>query len=212
MRAKIDVVLTGIVIGSIAIAACSEDSEPPPAEVSDLTEEAVEVPRVGILDRQGRPEISNFLIISDRTAYNAEDTFELTPEGRSFFTAKLHSGLEMWDAMDGFDDWTPEGGEHPLVRILIDDMLIVDMSKPCAYDTPTFLDIEISAVRGVEHQTCGGRFPNEDAVDVLQTWYVNDFLAGTVADGVDEPTKWATAKFPYLATKNSLLKFWGGFF
>lgn len=209
---QLDIALTALVAGACTFAACADADDPPPAESSNLTQTAVEKPRQGILDRQGRPEISNFLIIDDRTTYNQEDTFELTKSGRAFVVDHLQRGLEMWDVMDGYDDWTPNGGQHPLVPILVDDVLLVDMSKPCSFTTPTYLDIEISAVRGVEHTTCGGRFPNEDAIDVLQTLYVNNFLDDTVADGVDAPAKWSTTKFPYLASKNSFFKIWDGIF
>lgn len=49
--------------------------------------------------------------------------------------------------------------------------------------------------------------PNEDAMDVTLNFLIrgpaaSELDAEAITDGVDRPTKWSTAEFPYIAEMN----------
>ncbi|TNE87582.1 MAG: hypothetical protein EP330_17960 [Deltaproteobacteria bacterium] len=171
-------------------------------------------------DRLGRPEIGNFVLAKRfgetldgpdvRAAWNHEDAFAPSPGHLGAYEVAMAEGLARLDARDERGDWaTP----HPLAARLLSDWLIVDPTRTCDVDDPTFLEIEAAWLAGVPHMTCGGRPPNDDAVDRLLTWTINGPervppgppLHGPPAgpaprrgDGVDRPGAPATSKFPYL--------------
>ncbi|MBV9793595.1 MAG: hypothetical protein JO016_06600, partial [Actinobacteria bacterium] len=114
------------------------------------------------------------------------------------YRARLNANLAMWDGTDGKTDWPLDAdGTHPLTELLLADFMIVDVSKP--YGQDTFLEIEKAALDGRPHQTCGGRSPNDDAMDTLFTLLVNAGKGPRISDGVDRPTRLASTTFPYLA-------------
>ena len=86
--------------------------------------------------------------------------------------------------------------------------LVVDTSKPCDFTDPhTYLEIERAQLTGRTHTTCGGRMPNEDALDVTLNFLVRGPAASAqdadaITDGVDQATKKSTDTFPYLADMN----------
>ena len=86
----------------------------------------------------------------------------------------------------------------------------MDTSKPCDFDDPhTYLEIERAQLTGEEHQTCGGRMPNEDALDVTLAFLIGGPAASAqdsdaIRDGVDGATRASLPTFPYLAELNGL--------
>src|SRR5204863_8040764 len=94
-----------------------------------------------------------------------------------------------------------------LSKILVDDYLRIDLSKPCpVLPTRGYLDLERAELLGKEPESCGGRSPNEDALDALATFYTNgpSKLEPRVTDLVDKSTGEAGKTFPYLAKPHLL--------
>lgn len=161
------------------------------------------------LERFGRPEIKNFLIfpkdfdtinrdIELRDLYNQEDAFRLGPAYSAAYRARMNANLVFWDGLNGKTDWPlNQKGIHPLTEFLLADFMAVDVSKPFADDS--YLEIERMLLKGAPHQTCGGRWLNDDAVDTLVTFLVNAGNGPKISDGVDQATIPASRTFPYLA-------------
>jgi len=165
------------------------------------------------IERVGRPEVKNMMLapkqfdpvnrdLEIRDLYNMEDAFHLGEAYRSAYRARLNANLAFWDGLDGKTDWPTDGdGDHPLTKLMLADFLVVDLTKPYA-EQGSFLEIELAARAGKEHETCGGRAPNDDVMDTIFTQLVNAGNGPTIRDGVDQATKPASTTFPYLALPN----------
>jgi hypothetical protein len=164
------------------------------------------------LERLGRPEIKNFIML-DKTAdpvnhdleirdlYDAEDAFHLMPDYVGAYRARLNANLSFYDGLDGKVDWALDArGNHPLMELLLSDFLVVDLSKP--FDESGYLEIERALLRGTAHATCGGRWLNDDIVDKLLTLLVDNGNGPGVTDGVNQATLPATRTFPYARPAN----------
>jgi uncharacterized protein DUF4331 len=163
-------------------------------------------------DRVGRPEIKNFIMMdkaSDtvnrdldvRDLYSEEDGFKLRPDYLGAYRARLNCSMAFYDALDGKTDWPlDEQGNHPLTELLLADFLVIDVSKPFA--EVSYFEIESAMLRGVPHQTCGGRWLNDDIVDTVFTLLVNNGNGPRISDGVDQTTAPASRTFPYLQPAN----------
>lgn len=164
------------------------------------------------IERIGRPEIKNFVMswkqfdqvnrdIELRDLYNLEDAFHMGRDYRDAYRARLNANLPVFDGYDGAVDWAPDAqGAHPLTELLLADYLVVDVARP--YADASFLEIERALLQGREHQTCGGRPLNEDAMDVLATLLIAGPAGARISDGVDGATVPAAQTFPYLAAPN----------
>ena len=132
-----------------------------------------------------------------RDLYNLEDAFHMSKDYRGVYRARL----TVIDRLDGKTDW-PLGpdGAHPLTDLLLDDYLVVDVSKPFAEDS--YFEIERAAMQGRPHETCGGRSLNENVMDTIYTLLVNAGNGPRISDGVDRATVPACEDFPYLAPPN----------
>jgi hypothetical protein len=165
------------------------------------------------IERVGRPEVKNMMLapkefdpvnrdLEIRDLYNMEDAFHLGDTYRGAYRARLNANLAFWDGLDGKIDWpTDDQGNHPLTDLVLDDFLVVDVSKPYL-ERGSFFEIELAGRRGHPHQTCGGRSLNDDVMDTIFTQLVNAGHGTTVRDGVDAATRPATDRFPYLASPN----------
>lgn len=155
-------------------------------------------------DRLGRMEITNTYLREHKGAYNQEDAFAIPAERLEIYSQILDPNLKDFDRMDGIDDWTPDGGPHPMTRPLLQDYLLVDVSKPCDVGSRSYLDLEKAVLRGIEATTCGGRVPNDQALDVMLTLMVNgpDRDEPWRTDQVEKATRPSTNQFPYLAPPN----------
>ena len=99
------------------------------------------------IERFGRPEIKNVIMsmkeydqvnrdLEIRDLYNLEDAFHMSKEYRGAYRARLNANLAAIDRLDGTTDWPlGQDGAHPLTELLLDDYLVVDVSKPYAEDT-----------------------------------------------------------------------------
>ena len=165
------------------------------------------------LERVGRPEVKNMMLgpkqfdqvnrdLEIRDLYNMEDAFQLGESYQGAYRARLNANLAFWDGLDGRTDWeTDADGDHPLTMLVLDDFLVVDLTKPYA-EEGSFLEIELAARRGEAHRTCGGRALNDDVMDTIFTQLINAGNGPTIRDGVDGSTRPASRTFPYLAPPN----------
>lgn len=165
------------------------------------------------LDRFGRPEITNITMgnkafdsinhdLEIRDLYNQEDSFNLSPYYIGAYRSRINANLAHWDKIDGKTDWPlDEQGNHPLTELLLADFMIADFSKP--YSENSYFEIEQSMLKGVEHQTCGGRTPNDDVIDTILTLYITGGNGDRIRDGVDRATQLAGDTFPYLKEPSS---------
>src|SRR3954451_10895119 len=165
------------------------------------------------IERVGRPEVKNMLLapkqfdrvnrdLEIRDLYNLEDAFHLADGYQGAYRARLNANLAFWDGLDGKMDWPTDGdGMHPLTELVLADHLVVDVTKPYA-ERGSFLEIELAALAGKPHGTCGGRAPNDDVIDRLFTTLVNAGNGPVIRDGVDAAARAATRAFPYLARPN----------
>jgi hypothetical protein len=164
------------------------------------------------LERVGRPEMKNVILANPmrdprakgvelRDLYNREDAFALSPVYRMLYESRIDANLPFFDGLDGETAWPPEqDGRHPLRDLLINDYLIVDLSRPFA--PGGFLEIERALMDGRPHATAGGRWLDDDILDDLLTWLVNGARGTRFGDGVDAPTKPASLTFPYVREPN----------
>jgi hypothetical protein len=154
------------------------------------------------LDRIGRPEISNVTLVAHgdeadvRDAYNAEAPFAVSAEHAQAYRERIDKNIGFFDAIDHHTDWT-DAQRRSLAELLVDDFLIVDLSRPC--DGPGFFEIERSLLAHREHQTCGGRKPSEDVMDALFGLYTGGLEGRPTRDGVDRPSRALPGTFPWLA-------------
>jgi hypothetical protein len=166
------------------------------------------------IERVGRPEVKNMMLapkqfdpvnrdLEIRDLYNMEDAFELQETYRGAYLARLDANLAFWDGLDGKADWEPTGsrGGHPLTELLLADFLVLDVTKPYV-ETGSFFEIELATRRGAPHETCGGRTLNDDVMDTVFTQLVNAGKGPAIRDGVDQATRPASRRFPYLAAPN----------
>jgi Domain of unknown function (DUF4331) len=153
-----------------------------------------------LLDPRQFDQVNRDLEIRD--LYNMDDAFRLSTAYANAYRARLNANLAFWDGLDGKTDW-PAGpdGAHPLTELILADYLVVDVSKPYA-EQGSFLEIELASRRAQDHQTYGGRAPNDDVMDTLFTLLVNGGNGPVIRDGVDRPTVLASHQFPYLAPPN----------
>jgi Domain of unknown function (DUF4331) len=165
------------------------------------------------LERVGRPEVKNMMLgpkqfdqvnrdLEIRDLYNMEDAFRLGEAYQGAYRARLNANLAFWDGLDGKTDWPSDGnGDHPLTNLVLDDFLVVDVTKHYA-EQGSFLEIELAARRGEAHRTCGGRALNDDVIDTIFTQLINAGNGPTIRDGVDHSTRPASDTFPYLVSAN----------
>src|SRR3954466_15792401 len=165
------------------------------------------------IERVGRPEVKNMLLapkqfaavsrdLEIRDLYNSEDAFALADGYLGAYRSRLNANLAFWDGLDGKVDWTlGGGGSHPLTELLLADHLVVDLTKPYV-EQGSYLEIELAALRGEAHRTCGGRTLHDDVIDTMFTQTVNAGNGPVIRDGVDRSTRPSTRTFPYLAEPN----------
>ena len=164
------------------------------------------------IERFGRPEIKNVILSQKgydtvnremelRDLYNLEDAFHMSGDYRPAYAARLNANLAVYDRLDGKADWElGSDGQHPLTDLLLDDYLVVDVTKPFATDS--YFEIETAMFEGRPHETCGGRWLDDDIMDTMLTFMVSGVPGTRVSDGADQPWAPASTTFPYLASPN----------
>lgn len=153
------------------------------------------------LDRIGRPEITNMTIGLDdvKKSYNSASTFDMSPEQSESYEALIRYGVLGWDRQDGKHDWLHGGELHDLLEILALDAQIVDVTKTCDLDKPSYLAVE----RGLDrHNSCGGRVPKEDIIDTMVSFYTGGIEASNTkfGDGVERTARQPENEWPFFAS------------
>lgn len=140
--------------------------------------------------------------------YNEEDPFAIHS---ATYAGRFDQRLGQFDGIDGKTDWQPAQKQAWVSRMSSGNYLVLDTSKPCGdFNAPhTYLEIERAALTGKDHATCGGRMPNEDALDVTANFLVRGPSASVsdqnaIHDGVEQATQKSVPTFPYLAEMNGL--------
>jgi hypothetical protein len=163
-------------------------------------------------ERLGRAEVKNVLLsvngndtvnktVDLRDLYNLEDAFGVDPAAAESFRARLDANLVLFDALDDAMAWPSRPGtHHPLTEMWLNDHLVLDTTKP--FSERGYLDLERAALTGQSPATCGGRWLNEDVIDVLYSVIVRGWEGPPIKDGVDHATIPALPKFPYLPAGN----------
>jgi hypothetical protein len=163
-------------------------------------------------ERLGRPEVKNVLLsvngndtvnktVDLRDLYNLEDVFAVDPAAAETYRARLDANLAMFDALDDAIAWPFLGGtHHPLTELFLNDHLVLDTTRP--FSERGYLELERAALTGQSPTTCGGRWLNEDVIDVLYSTVVRGWDGAPIKDGVDHATILALPKFPYLPAGN----------
>lgn len=168
-------------------------------------------PPLGVqIERVGRPLIGNALLgpLAPASVNNArkEAYNRAAPAEWPRFTADIARTLALYDAFDRSrgNQWLADTGARSakrydvLAKLLADDRLWIDGD---ATTCTRFLAVELAALARpvARNGDCGGRTPNEDAVDVLRSLWMNGALTG-LEDGVarDERVH-STTEFPFLA-------------
>jgi hypothetical protein len=164
------------------------------------------------LERFGRPEIKNVILfmtwfdqvnrdLEIRDLYNLEDAFHMSKDYRGAYRARFNANLAAIDRLDGTTDWpTGPDGSHPLTDLLLADYMVVDVSKP--FSENSGLEIERATLQGRGHETCGGRWLDDDVIDTLYTWLITADRGPRISDGADQATVPAAKAFPYLQPPN----------
>ena len=201
-------------VGMLALAACSAEE---PVEVDDVSEDEL-ILRRGSVDHAAIVEATTMMLVDGLATeappldpsldpYNREDPFRITAAPYRSAVAK---NLGRFDYYDRKIDWTASQTTAWVTRMATGNYQVIDTSKPCDFASPhTYLEIERAALTGKPHATCGGRMPNEDALDVTVNFLIRGPAAteqdpGAIRDGVFAATKPALSSFPYLAEMNGL--------
>jgi hypothetical protein len=167
-----------------------------------------------IIDRVGRPEITNMTIRADQVKeiYNTVDVFNMPEELNAKFQFYIGVGVTGWDKLDKVLDWSTADLEQ-FKLVLASDFLIVDLKSSCMetdaksgnakFIDSSYLDIETNRrkLEGGSFRSCGGRIPSEDIIDTLVSYYTSGPGASnlTFGDGVDKVRNPPIAVWPYFS-------------
>jgi hypothetical protein len=178
------------------------------AESLATTEEGTEK----VFDRVGRPEITNLSLhkFNDdddaiKASYNQRHTFAVLPSKQAaLFIERLRSNIAAYDQLDGVSNWSDTNLES-LMTLLMQDFLLIDLSKDCAAQNDAYFAIERALLSDEPHQVCGGRRLTDDVMRTIYALYIGGLAAKptSFATGVSQPyqssDKVLMAQFPYLA-------------
>jgi hypothetical protein len=198
-----------MMVGLLALAACGASSDD--AASGDQNEDDLLL-RKGSVDHAALVEGATMMLAGGPTdglldQYNQEDPFGIRGDS---YAPTFTRRLAQFDGIDGNTDWQADQASAWTSRLATGNFVVVDTSMPCDFDNPhTYLEIERAVLTGKDHATCGGRMPNEDALDVTLNFLVRGPRASALDeealhDGVDSATQKATNAFPYLAEMNGL--------
>lgn len=162
------------------------------------------------IDRMGRPLTGNALLGSFTNAETSDRLKEryngATPATAAEFIPEIEKTLGIYDGFDAScgNQWLANPSEQSparyrtLARLLADDRLWIDSTSTLCGQ---FFSVELAALSGDPSLAifCGGRTPNDDAIDVYRSLLVNGTAKG-VDDGVDRDERQHSVNdFPFLA-------------
>jgi hypothetical protein len=163
-----------------------------------------------ILDRLGRPEVTNVTLVARGDAADIRDEFNLIPpfatladEQKQMYVRRIKENLVHYDAVDARADWSVAQQEE-YAQLITDDFLVFDASVV----TPArYFAIESQLLFGVAGAQFGGRGIEDDFMDTLFGVLINRGRS-PVADGVNAPYKAPLQAFPYLADPDASWAGW----
>jgi hypothetical protein len=200
------------VLSLAALCGCAASSDEADVDEGPELAEDELILRRGPVDHAAIVEVTTMMLAPGPVdglldPYNQADPFSIRS---ATYAQRFADRLRMFDAQDGETNWAPEQARAWVARISAGNYQVVDTTKPCDFDNPhTYLEIERARLTKRPHETCGGRMPNEDALDVT----VNFLIRGPAAsvddkdalhDGVNQATRKSVPTFPYLAEMNGL--------
>jgi hypothetical protein len=153
-------------------------------------------------DRIGRPEVTNITMVEHagdqnlKDRYNQETAFHVSKEGAEAYRSRIERNIGYYDKLDGHTDWTPEKTKR-YAEMIVNDFLVMDLSKP-EKKTNEYFNIEQAVLDGKQHDSAGGRRPEDDFIDKLFTVLINEGQGKTISDGLDAPPAPTSKTFPYL--------------
>jgi hypothetical protein len=162
------------------------------------------------VDRMGRPLTGNAMLgpLATAEVSNAlkENFNRATPTTSAEFIPEIEKTLGLYDAFDGqcgnqllADRQAKSTARYrAMAALLADDRLWIDSESTICGQ---FFSVELAALTGdnLMALSCGGRTPNDDAVDVYRSLLVTGKTTG-VDDGVDRDERLhSTSEFPFLA-------------
>lgn len=154
-----------------------------------------------ILDRVGRPEITNIhLIARDNKAeirdhYNQQSILTVTADQLALYQQRILRNIDYYDSLDAHRDWSDDW-KQSLARILANDYLMIDMQQP--FSPQGYFDIEKSILTSRPHTRSGGRVPHDHVINSLLSTLINGWHAAPVSDGIRGDSGLPEAEFPYL--------------
>ena len=162
-----------------------------------------------IIDRVGRPEITNVTMRADdaKFLWNHEDTLSIgSSRFLPFYRKTLHDAILGLDALDDTSDWASQPAAFDrLLDILVDDYLwlnttnIAPRPHPAVPGGGQYFSMEWALLQGGDPTTMpGGRGFADDIMDVMLTLQVSGLDGPVRTDGVGAPAVAARNEFPYL--------------
>lgn len=154
-----------------------------------------------VLDRVGRPEITNIHLIARkndteiRDHYNQQSILTVTADQLAQYQQRILKNITYYDALDAHTDWAGDW-KQALARILALDYLMVDMQRP--FSPQGYFDIEQSMLASRPHTRSGGRVPHDHVITALLSTLINGWHAAPVSDGIRGDLGLPEAQFPYL--------------
>ncbi|HEY6461324.1 MAG TPA: DUF4331 family protein [Polyangiaceae bacterium] len=164
------------------------------------------------IDRMGRPAVNTALnhtfdpsctaaACPAKDAYNADDVITHW----SSYVPEFELNLAIYDGLDGNcgnqAGFTAASGYATLAGVLADDRLWVNT---VATTCQQYLAVEFNAL-GVTNADCGGRTPNENAIDLTFNLVAGTLKVaglpsnpGSLTNGITVPSAPAATTFPYL--------------
>jgi hypothetical protein len=162
------------------------------------------------IDRMGRPLTGNALLGSfadEETSDRLKERYNsATPATAAEFIPEIEKTLGIYDGFDAScgnqllaDSSQPSPARYRrLAMLLADDRLWIESTSTLC---GKFFSVELAALTADHSQVilCGGRTPNDDAIDVYRSLLVNGAETG-VDDGVDRDERdHSISEFPFLA-------------
>lgn len=159
-----------------------------------------------IIDRVGRPEISNARMVAStgqddlRDLYNQEQTFNISATNLALYEKRLAKNIDYYDNLDKHQDWS-SAWRQVLAKLLVNDYLVIDTSKN--FTPQGYFDIENSMLKGQAHTRSGGRVPGDHVINTLMTTMINGGHAQAISDGIATDTGIPSTRFPYLLSPDT---------
>jgi hypothetical protein len=162
------------------------------------------------IDRMGRPLTGNALLGSfadEATSDRLKERYNsATPSTGGEFIAEMERTLGIYDGFDGKcgnqlladPKATTPARYRALATVLADDRLWINSESSLCGE---FFSVEFTALGGDDSKViyCGGRTPNDDAIDVYRSVLSMGQAVG-IDDGVDhDERKHSISDFPFLA-------------